>query len=76
MPNTARQFNGTSAVAVIHDPLLGELQVVVSKPGRARPSSAPFVLDEAPAETVAAPAHQPTGPPSAKMAARAKDRRS
>jgi hypothetical protein len=61
---------------VIHDDLLGELQVVISKPRRARPPATPVLADDAPADTVAAPAHRPTGPPPApKMAIRVTGRR-
>lgn len=64
MPNHARQFNGKSIVTVIHDPLLGELQVVVSAPGTSRPPAPSTTPEDAPAGSVVASAHRPTGPPS------------
>ncbi len=69
MPNHARK----SVATVIHDPLLGDLQVVVSEPGTTRPPAPSTTPEDAPAGSVVAPAHRPTGPPSAsKVAARRK----
>lgn len=73
MPNHARQFNGKSIVTVIHDPLLGDLQVVVSEPGTTRPPGTPTAPEDALAGSVVASAHPPTGPPPAShVAARSK----
>lgn len=63
MPNTARQFNGTSVVAVIHDPLLGELQITVAKPRSAPPPCAAAVPADVCANRIAPAANHPTGPP-------------